>query len=59
MNLSAQFKRGKPKREVKSVKGLKSYWGMGARGQETFFKELAKSRFSQRIKRKGHFLKSL
>lgn len=40
MNLSAQFKRGKPKREVKSVKGLKSYWGMGARGQETFFKEL-------------------
>ena len=37
MNLSAQFKRGKPKREVKSVKGLKSYWGVGARGQQTLF----------------------
>ena len=37
MNLSAQFKRRKHKREVKSVKGLKSYWGVGARGQQTLF----------------------
>lgn len=51
MNLSAQFKRRKPKREVKSVKGLKSYCGVGARGATDIFLRIIKLHRSFKIKR--------